>query len=842
MPGFAVPAFRPWAWALMGILALALLAPLDAKAQSASDLFQKVFGAKAEPAAQSFKAPVKFLIYELGLAEVTVRGPADPILVSKADLREALAQVLVADALSVFDDIEAPEGTVSPAQLASAQITLTYDPVSVALGLDVPWDLLKVLDISLAPPRLKPPAPLRPKSISTVINLRGGVEVSWDETLPVQPPAAFTAQAEAAFRVFGPVLEAEADYRSDAEQSARLLRLRLFHDAVASRLRVQAGDITVATAGLQGAPRLVGVAAAREFDVQPERPFRPRGSRLVTLERPSVVDVLTGGRIIDTFSLAPGRYRITDLPLQVGANDFDLRITDDRDSRQLLRLALFFDPGLLGAGERDFGAALGFESRADDAYQSVDTERWAISGFHRQGITDALTLGAGVQAARSRLNLGGQIGVATRAGNLGMLAEWSRAGPEDGASAALQWDLPSLARRALGAEIDLGVTAGYTSRRYVGFSTDPAPDPRNDEAFDVAGRVSTVLNEAWGLNLTGRGAFERSGARESDFSFSVQRSFGTGVTMDLLSGLGVRAGAGEASLGLALSFAFGARHTADVSASWPDDIYRARWSRRPRRPVRDWSAGLGYTRAGQSDTVDLDSRFVDQRGEASLLVSATRAAPDAPEGGPRPTRGRASAALGFSLAGAGTSLGMGRPVTGSFALVRRHPGLSDTPIVVNPADDAYLARTDGLGPLVVPGLNDHALQQINLDAPDLAIGQDLGDARPFLRPAARSGLVVTAGTGASVILMARLVGADGAAYSLKAGTLTRLDGPAAGEEHSFFTNRDGQLAVDGITPGRYRVGLAILGHPQTDIEIAEDEAGIVRAGTLTLVPDGDIAP
>ncbi|MGF1454959.1 MAG: hypothetical protein ACFB6R_06225 [Alphaproteobacteria bacterium] len=816
-------------------LSLNAFGPTPALAQSPADLFQKAFGAKAKPKAQTFQAPVKFLIYELGLADVTVEGGGGPVMIDKADLRAALEQVLLETALGAFDALEDQDGKVSPQEIAATTIAVRYDPATLSLDLDVPWELLRVLDISLAPDRLEPPDPLSPAPVSAIVNTRGVFDAAWDSAQERQDPVAFSAAMDAALNVAGTVFEAEADYASAAQDRFRLLRMRIFRDAVLRRRRFAFGDVDVPVTGLQGAPRIVGLSASRNFDLQPERPFQPRGSQLITLERDTVIDVLAGGRVIETFALSPGRYRLTDLPLSVGGNAFDIRLTDDLNRVETIGLSLFFDPALLGAGEKDFGYAIGFESRADGAYQSVDRERWVVSGFHREGLTDALTLGASLQAARRRLNIGGEIGVAGPFGNLSMLGDWSGVGPMDGVSGAVQWEVPGIGLFARAIDLDLGLTAGYTSRRYAAFDADPDPQPDNDAMVDAGVRLAAAIGTTWALSVSGQAGLQRTGARESALSASLRNTFAGGINVDFLANLDTRAGRSEALFALGLSFTLGRSHAGDVSASWPEATYRASWSRRPSRPVRDWTAGLTYQYNNDLQSTDATLRYVDQRGEADLRLTGSRLSPGDGETGGRQS-GRVTGGAAASLVYADGTVGLGRPVANSFALVRRHPALSGTDVFVNPAEDAYLARSDGLGALVVPGLSDHVLQQIRLEAPDLAVGQDLGDDRPFLRPRARSGLLVQAGTTASVVLMAQLVDATGAPHALKAGSLIRTDGSQPVEARSFFTNREGRLAMDGLSPGAYRITLVVPGRPEAVLTIGAEEAGLVRAGTIEVAP------
>ncbi len=829
-----VPSFRRSG--ILVLIMIGLMPSADVRAQSQQDLFSKVFGAKQTPKEQRFRAPIDFLIYELGLVSVVVKGEKDPVLVDKQELRQALEKVVVKPALEAFDTLETTDGMIPTTEVSDAGFTLVYEPASLSLALDIPWELQSVHDVSLAASVATVPDSLGPAPTSAILNLRGSFDITRDEALVEQSDPTFALNMDGAFRLQGAVLEAEADVSSDLESGAQLLRLRLFYDHVPSRLRLEAGDVEIATTGFQSVPRILGIAAAREFDLQPDRPFRPRGSRMLIIERDSVIEVIANGRVIDTFPLSPGRYRITDLPLNVGGNDFTIRITDDLGQEESVDLSLFFDPGLLGQGEQDYGYAIGFETRVDGAYQSVDTDRWVLSAFHRQGVSDALTLGVSGQSARRRLNLGGQVGLASRLGNIDVLTEWSLASERTGTTVTLQWEKPNVIDPASGWNVDFGLSASYTSALYVPFDPEPLTPEENEQAFDTAVRLAYGFPGGWLFSVTGEQEFDRDGGRDTGVTTGLRKDFAFGASVDFFSTLTNQEGIVDHIASIGLSFPLGPRHTVESGAAFPDRSYRASVTRRPRRAVNDWTGTFTASGSETEDVLDANGRYIAQRGEIDVQLTETFQKPNGVTRMDRDLRHRAAVTLGTSLLYAGGSVAVGRPVVNSFALVRRHPNLSTLPITVNPEADAYLARSDGLGPLVIPNLSDYVLQQIRLEAPDLKVGQDLGDERPFIRPGARSGVVVTAGTDASVILTARLVDGEGAPHALKAGDLVRLDDQEAKEPVSFFTNRRGRIAIEGLKPGRYRLSLYLNPRVDLEIEIAPDETGLFRAGIIMVTP------
>ena len=86
-----------------------------------------------------------------------------------------------------------------------------------------------------------------------------------------------------------------------------------------------------AITGLQGGKSLLGFSLQKSYGtLQPQKGIRPTGQRSFRLDRPSEVDIVVNGQVIQRLQLPPGPVTdISDLPLRAGENNLTLEITDD---------------------------------------------------------------------------------------------------------------------------------------------------------------------------------------------------------------------------------------------------------------------------------------------------------------------------------------------------------------------------------------------------------------------------------------------------------------------------------------------------------------------------------
>lgn len=157
--------------------------------------------------------------------------------------------------------------------------------------------------------------------------------------------------------------------------------------------------------------------------------------------------------------------------------------------------------------------------------------------------------------------------------------------------------------------------------------------------------------------------------------------------------------------------------------------------------------------------------------------------------------------------------------------------VSDQLAVVNPGLSGPVAEANKLGPAVAPDLSSYTLTTLRVDAPNMPLGYDLGNAVFNLLPSYKSGAAIMVGTDATVFARGTLINAAGEPIALQGGQVVSLSDPSW-EPLALFTNRAGRFALMGLKPGRYE--LKLFSNPPLTVpfEIPADKTGIYDLGAV----------
>jgi outer membrane usher protein len=182
-----------------------------------------------------------------------------------------------------------------------------------------------------------------------------------------------------------------------------------------------------------------------------------------------------------------------------------------------------------------------------------------------------------------------------------------------------------------------------------------------------------------------------------------------------------------------------------------------------------------------------------------------------------------------AIAFAGEHVAVGRPISDSFAIVVPHDPADKTTLRV-PGEAFPRARSDSVGPALVSDLPSYSRSQFPIEAEDPPEGYDLGSGIFDVRPAYRSGYVLTAGSERGVMALGSLE-AEGKPLALISG-LAREEEAANPGKVVVYTNRAGRFCAEGLKPGNWR--LEMLGEPPIcyRLSIPESASAMFDAGTL----------
>ncbi len=767
---------------------------------------------------------IPLLIDSLPIGEVssTMSLQGELLSFDGAGFIKLVSRFFLPEKLAALRQRVGANGQLAIADIRAAGIKVDHDLSRVEARLGIPMDMRSTQSLSLV--QTYGPAigeVTGPADVSAYVNfLAGKTYVSAGQT--TQP---LTVDIDSALSVFGNTLEGLMTYRDDRDPFQRG-PVRFVHDDVDTRTRYSAGDVSYNVDGFQSFEHTGGIAIQRNFGLQPYRTSAPIGQTELNLDRASRVDVLVNGQRMQTLDLGPGRYNIRNFPLVGGTNDVTLRVTDEVGRVNIINYPFVFDSTLLAEGEQDYSYVAGVESSTTPTGLSYNGPR-LFSGYHAYGLTDELTLGANFQAAA-----GVKLGAAE--------ARWATGIGTfrfDGAVSSASFDGMGTALRVQhryteppsveGLNRNLTSTITYRSIDFTALGDTQPSNPTSVNAGFVYGQ--RLIDD-----LYGSVGFDRQMGRSGQASInSVDVNFSLPITDEitsylLLSTRQASSGGNDNRVFFSISwFPHGTGHHVGTSYDTEQHAAMTNYSYTPSTRVDVVQADVTAGRDSNNDSFQANVGYTGYRFNTSVFRSTMVARPD---GGGH--NDNTAFNFGTALAFADGYMAVTRPITDSFALFAPHPTLAGQSIEINTVDEKPEARSDFIGPAVLPDMNSYYQKHVTIDAPDLPLGYDLGKQAYDLQPTYRSGTLIKVGTGATVLGDGYLVDADGKPLPLEPGTIESLDQPK-NPPIEFFTSRAGRFRVEGLQPGRFRLTLANDPEHAIEFTVPEGSKGRVDLGHLT---------
>ncbi|HTI99466.1 MAG TPA: hypothetical protein VL527_11340, partial [Dongiaceae bacterium] len=317
---------------------------------------------------------------------------------------------------------------VTVAVLAAAGVQSRFNFQNLTVDLVIPAELKRTEVVNLVgTPDVTGVHAIAPAAFSAYMNVRGGVDYVESSQVGGTGFGEPQLALENAFNFHGLVLENETAINPAPDKTWEKRDTRLIFDDPGRRIRYTAGDLNYSVTSLQGFLPMAGFSLARENSLQRYRVTSPLGQSSFFLKQDSKVEVILNGHTVQTLQLAAGPQQIRNFPLTGGANNVLLRITDPVGRVEYVNATLFYDPGLLRAGEAEFNYAVGFPSVTDpdSAFYHYDRQP-AASAYHRWGLSDRLTLGFNAQSTADTQQGGAEASFSTLGGTFNLDLAFSR--------------------------------------------------------------------------------------------------------------------------------------------------------------------------------------------------------------------------------------------------------------------------------------------------------------------------------------------------------------------------------------------------------------------------------
>ena len=300
---------------------------------------------------------------------------------------------------------------VSLASLAP-QITFKLDEAEIRLIISADPALLATTALAISNPR--PPG--WNVSSNNALFLNYSVNWSSDDTT--------AGYAELGAHFFGLLFESAAAVDDEGTVTPGLTSLSF--DQVRSRRRWVLGDTIGRSTSLGSAPVVGGFSVSTQQDLDPYYAIYPAPQIRGAVRTPSTADVYVDGRLVSSVRLPPGRFTLSDLPIETGFGNAQVIIRDAFGRQQSINLGFYLSTQLLKRGEQDYSYVAGLERTVSGT--QIKYDRLMGTAIHNIGLTDSLTIGfqaeggkdlamagAGFNARLWRLGTFGAEGLASQA-------------------------------------------------------------------------------------------------------------------------------------------------------------------------------------------------------------------------------------------------------------------------------------------------------------------------------------------------------------------------------------------------------------------------------------------
>lgn len=761
----------------------------------------------------------------LGDIALTIQ-PDDQLSFPAQRTLQLLADVLDPQAFTALEQSLGGRATISPQELTASGITVRYDPQRLELVFEIPSERRLTRAIIVSPlDRERLGTVASPEQFSAYVNLRATADylhTGFDDGF--QEPILLI---DGAVRLGAIVAESDAIWTPGSfGPDFQRLGSRLVYDDLNNLVRWTAGDLQATGRGFQASPDIAGISIFRSYSVlQPQQIIRPRGDRSFRLDRPSTIEVQVNGQTVRRLQLNPGNYDLRDFPFAQGSNDVRLSVIDDTGRTEVLRFNLFLDQTQLAAGLSEFGLYAGV--LAPLAQTGPDyTDHFIVSGFYRRGISDALTIGVNAQLDEDTRMVGLEAVFGT---NFGTFATNFAVSDIDGLGAGTATTV-TFQRLVTSTNGQSGTFSLFAERRSQNFAPVTVLLPSNPFSFEVGGGYSHSFNDRFYAGADARYSSGR-GTQRDTHSYRLNAGYRLSATASLTAETRYeRDSRGDRLSGfLSLTVRLGRYSSARADYDTRDNRARASVQTLRGQGVGSYNITADVERSDRGAGINFNGNYFANRAELGISHVGTFE-----EDFSNRTSERTSFRLGTSIALAGGSVSVGRPIYDSFAIITPHRRLADADVIVEPSPFGFTANSGTFGAATQPSLSSYAERTISVDVANARPGTDIGQGSFRVFPPYRSGYRLEVGSDYGVTAIGRMLDVDGEAVSLVSGTATELAHPER-DPVTVFTNREGRFGATGLAPGRWRIEMLDTRRSIYIIEVPDSADGIFRVGDITPV-------
>jgi outer membrane usher protein FimD/PapC len=495
------------------------------------------------------------------------------------------------------------------------------------------------------------------------------------------------------------------------------LMSNLTYDRKSALQRVVLGDLLTSSGELGSGINMGGFSFSKAYQIDPYFIKNPVLALSGLVSLPSDVEIYLNGVRIRRERLSPGAFELSNLSYYGGAGLVEVVIRDAFGREQRIKYPVYFTNLLLKQGLHEYSYIAGF-LRNRFGLESNEYDDFAVSGFHRYGVSDTVTLGVRGEAVREVFNLGSHLSYSIQKSGVASVAFSGSGGSPGQEGGALFLDYGYQGH---------GLNAGLLVRRFTrGYMTVGSLLLLEKTRAEYHGGISYGKIH-WGTILADFNATQK-------YVGADRKILTIGYSKDLLPGLSTSVTFRDRSVE-GNEFFVGLNFQADDQIPISSNIRRSRGHNLVSlQAQKDLPVNEGYgfrmvVEAGSNGdgrvsnfnpTWQYAAPYGLYEGEYRDLLNVG-------------TYYRLSAS--GAIVSVGNRVGLIKPVTDSFGLV----SVGDIPGVGVSLGGEEIGKTDSSGKLFIPHLTSYYNNAIGIDDRNIPIDYTIPKPQQYISPPLRSG-------------------------------------------------------------------------------------------------------
>lgn len=768
---------------------------------------------------------IRFNDRPIGEVGIRVRGQDQFVSIRKDDLLKYSKQLFTPEKHLELDNNPAKEGYIDKEIFCQSLKKCHFNLETLELELEIALADFKAKDLSLRAINFE--KEFNKKIISSAY-YSGFLthRTTYQSNHGDSEPRLFS-QINSAFSISKSTIESNYYYQSNNENKMQRLGSLFTHDLDHRDIRIQAGDFNLRTTSFMNGTQIGGFRYSKEFSLSPRRINQPLNEYEFLVNRKSDVNIYINDRLFQTTVLAPGKYNVKDLPLNLGLNNIRIELIDESGYTETLFFPYIVDKELLEIGRSDFSYEVGTKTQSIDGDIVYNHRKEGLLGsfFHRLGVTKSWTPGFFAQVSRDS-KIGGLNSVyGTKYG----LIQWEGATSKNidnqiGFTSRLTYVMRNF---------NLGTSSNREVRfRYQYLDGDftrfgagiPENIYQNQILVSYRERLVPEVSMTISSNylVSNKTGYQDREAYNISFYHIPKARFSHNLTLQRSSD---RDGLWESSILYFLNYNFGDRkHTA--SAYHNSRIDNSRLALRGRYQTEKALINTDLDTSENETSRTHNARARIRHNRVQLEGQHRVTSRDSTDN----TVHQTNLTVANSISFAGNHFAISDPIGNSFMLVDTDDQLKGAQIEINSGGAYSPPKVDSFGPAVLSNLTPYQTSRIAVDTTELPEGVSMKEHTFFVKTRYKSGSLIKLKAKGSVAVYATLLNPDGTAFALKYFEFVNMDDPE--ERIESFTNDIGEFVLEGLSPGQYRLesdtNLTYI------LTITKEQRGLLELGKMRL--------